>query len=213
MYALTQLFCGDTCHAYYLMTKVSKYEAKRFRIKYEKTDTIRYFQSTLSSFADYSVITNNICSKKKRQIFYKYSKYLNQYNSFILRDSTHKEIILERGREIYFNENYILYLGGDCSVDIHPYFPGGDDSLKKYIENKLRYPQYAKTHHYQGTVYVEFTVDNNGKVKDVILSMGKEEHLDNEALRVISLLPDWTPGIVNNKYVSVLYIIPIRFEL
>ena len=105
MYALTQLFCGDTCHAYYLMTKVSKYEAKRFRIKYEKTDTIRYFQSTLSSFADYSVITNNICSKKKRQIFYKYSKYLNQYNSFILRDSTHKEIILERGREIYFNEN------------------------------------------------------------------------------------------------------------
>jgi periplasmic protein TonB len=65
----------------------------------------------------------------------------------------------------------------------------------------------------EGTVYVSFVVDSLGKVRNPKLLRGVGDELDKEALRVVNLMPIWTPGKINGNPVNVQYNIPIRFTL
>ena len=56
-------------------------------------------------------------------------------------------------------------------------------------------------------------VDKDGKVKDVKILRGIGGGCDEEALRVIRSMPDWTPGRQNGRSVSVQYNLPVNFTL
>ncbi len=100
---------------------------------------------------------------------------------------------------------------GVTVTQVQPEFPGGPDSLESFLKNNLTYPENAKINHIQGRVYVGFMVDRNGKiVKPRILSSASDE-LDNEALRVVGIMPDWKPGTAGGTPVDVQYILPIDF--
>ncbi len=98
-------------------------------------------------------------------------------------------------------------------VDVMPEFPGGQMELMTYISKNIVYPEKAKADKIQGKVYVAFVINKNGKVENVTLAKGVNEMLDNEAVRVIGTLPDWTPGKKNGEAVSVNFTIPINFKL
>lgn len=98
-------------------------------------------------------------------------------------------------------------------VEVKPLFPGGDAALLKFIAENTLYPFEAKESGIEGTVYVSFVISNDGKVKSVTLARGVHGVLDKEALRVISLLPKWSPGKQLDIPVPVSYIIPIKFKL
>ncbi len=102
-----------------------------------------------------------------------------------------------------------LYL----EVEDMPEFEGGDQAIRMYIAQNVKYPDIAKQEGITGKVYVQFTVDKDGSVIDVNVVRGVHELLDNEALRVISSLPKWTPGKQNGKTVKVQFTIPINFQL
>jgi TonB family protein len=98
-------------------------------------------------------------------------------------------------------------------VDSMPKYPGGDLELRKYIAANIKYPQEAQVLGIQGRVYVQFVVSSEGTVEDVEVARGVNEYLDAEAIRVVSEMPDWTPGYQSGDAVNVNYTIPINFVL
>lgn len=98
-------------------------------------------------------------------------------------------------------------------VEVKPEFKGGVEKMYKYLKDITEYPSLPKMNGVQGTVYVEFTIDKNGKIINTHLKNSVDPYLDKEALRVVSAMPDWNPGIQAGKAVSVTNIIPIKFKL
>jgi TonB family protein len=98
-------------------------------------------------------------------------------------------------------------------VEQKPTFPGGDTALLSFISRNIVYPDEAKDSNIEGKVYVQFVIDKNGDVKNVSIVKGVCNSLDSEALRVIKMLPRWTPGKQRGKAVEVSYLIPINFKM
>jgi periplasmic protein TonB len=94
-----------------------------------------------------------------------------------------------------------------------PYFEGGEAGLMRHIGNKMRYPRKAVLEQIEGVVVVTFVIDRDGKVTDATVLKGLGYGTDEEALRVINSLPNWTPGRQNGKTVAVRYTLPIRYSL
>ncbi|WP_234445893.1 energy transducer TonB [Carboxylicivirga marina] len=98
-------------------------------------------------------------------------------------------------------------------VDTMPEFPGGDEGVRRFIAQTVRYPVEAQKKGIQGRVYVSFVIDRHGKIGEVKIAKGIDFYIDNEALRVVRSMPDWTPGSHNGKPVKVTYTVPIIFVL
>ena len=124
------------------------------------------------------------------------------------------------GQDVDLTPNVTLNGEGDDDtplpfvvLETKPEFPGGMDALMRYVAGQVRYPVICAEAGIQGTVYIAFVIDKTGKVTDVSLSRGVHTALDNEALRVISGMPDWKPGKQREKPVRVSFTIPVRFAL
>ena len=94
-----------------------------------------------------------------------------------------------------------------------PEFTGGEQALMDYIIKNVTYPEDAKKSGLQGRVLVSFIVNKEGKVIDAKIVQGVDPSLDQEALRVISNMPNWTPGKEKGEMVAVQYTIPVKFAL
>lgn len=102
---------------------------------------------------------------------------------------------------------------GVTVVQSQPQFPGGEDSLISFLKNNLRYPQEAKLAWIQGRVFVGFLIDYTGKIKDIKVLSGVNQQLDDEALRVVHMMPEWIPGKIGETNVDTRYILPIEFVM
>lgn len=94
-----------------------------------------------------------------------------------------------------------------------PEFPGGSEALYAFLQKELRYPEVARNSGIQGTVLVEFVVERDGKVSNVKAAASLFPDCDEEAIRVVKLLPKWNPGEQMGKPVRCYFNIPIRFTL
>jgi periplasmic protein TonB len=98
-------------------------------------------------------------------------------------------------------------------VEDKPIFPGGDAALMKYIADNTKYPEIAKENGIQGRVFIQFVIDKTGKVTKVQVAKGVDPYLDEEAVRVVKSLPNWSPGKQRGKPVPVTFVVPINFKL
>lgn len=98
-------------------------------------------------------------------------------------------------------------------VEEMPSFPGGDTELFKFIYDNIKYPDVAKENNIQGKVILRFCVTYKGTVDQVSVVRGVDPLLDEEAIRVIKMLPLWKPGKQGGKPVNVWYSVPISFQL
>ncbi|MDF1574527.1 MAG: TonB family protein [Bacteroidales bacterium] len=97
-------------------------------------------------------------------------------------------------------------------VEDMPKYPGGLGALKAYIYSNLEYPEKVKEQGIGGEVIVRFLINEEGKaVKGEVLRSSYAE-LDAPALKVISEMPDWTPGKQRGKAVKVWYVMSIPFD-
>ena len=101
--------------------------------------------------------------------------------------------------------------GAYQKVDVMPVFPGGDAALLKFIADSTHYPKDAKEKGIKGKVLARFMVKKDGSVSDVSIMQKASPSLDNEAIRVVKLLPKFTPGKLNGKTVPVWFMVPINF--
>ncbi|WP_321515634.1 TonB family protein [Marinifilum fragile] len=99
------------------------------------------------------------------------------------------------------------------AVDDMPNFPGGHLEIQKFLARNTVYPKEAQEKGEQGSVFVSFLIDKEGKVSDTKIVRGVAPSLDKEAIRVVNLMPQWEPGKKDGKPVNVLYTVPINFKL
>lgn len=92
-------------------------------------------------------------------------------------------------------------------------FPGGDNAMNKFINDNLVYPADAKEKGEHGKFYVGFIVDIYGFLQKIRIVRGLSPVFDNEALRIVKMMPSWSPGKENEKPVSTNVVIPIVFKL
>ncbi|HLN52710.1 MAG TPA: energy transducer TonB [Lentimicrobium sp.] len=98
-------------------------------------------------------------------------------------------------------------------VEESPSFPGGDAARIQFLQQNIVYPQMARESGIQGTVYVTFVVERDGRVTDVRVLRGIGGGCDEEAIRVIKAMPKWNPGKQRGKPVRVQFNMPIKFTL
>ncbi len=98
-------------------------------------------------------------------------------------------------------------------VEVMPEFPGGSNALMNFIANNIKYPEQARRDTIQGRVFVNFVIEKDGSVSNVKVLRGIGGGCDEEAKRVVALMPNWTPGYQEGKAVRVSFNLPIRFML
>ena len=98
-------------------------------------------------------------------------------------------------------------------VEDLPQPPGGYLEFMKWLTRNLRYPVAAEERKLQGKVVAEFIVNKDGSITDVGLVTTLNPYCDREALRVLRMMPRWTPGVQNDKPCRTKVCIPIVFKL
>jgi protein TonB len=94
-----------------------------------------------------------------------------------------------------------------------PEYPGGEEALGQFIHNSISYPDIDREMGKQGTVVVQFVVNETGSVTDAHIARHISSTLDAEALRVVGLLKGFKPGYQNGHPVKVRMSLPFRYNL
>lgn len=95
--------------------------------------------------------------------------------------------------------------------DVNPEFPGGQVAMKKFIDDNLIYPEIDKELGKQGRVYVQFIVEKDGSLTNIHVMRRVSETLDQEAIRIVSSMPNWQPGESNGELTRTRVRMPITF--
>ena len=98
-------------------------------------------------------------------------------------------------------------------VDKMPQFETGERGLANFISRVLRYPIDARQAGIQGRILCSFIVDAEGRISNVEVVQGLHPSLDAEAVRVLGVMPRWTPGMNNGEKVNVKCLLPIDFTI
>jgi protein TonB len=98
-------------------------------------------------------------------------------------------------------------------AEVNPAFPGGNEALFEYLSNNIRYPSLAERNRVEGLVVVQFVVNEEGAISDIMVVKNLGAGTDEEAIRVIKKMPPWSPGKQNGRAVKVRFTLPIRFLL
>ncbi len=98
-------------------------------------------------------------------------------------------------------------------VEEKPEFPGGEAGIVQYLAKNIRYPRLAVETGIQGTVYVSFTIMEDGSISNVEISHSIGGGCDEEAKRVIQNMPHWKPGMQRGHKVRVTYQLPVKYLL
>ncbi len=118
----------------------------------------------------------------------------------------YQEVVVEEEEPEESNEVFLI-------VEQMPVFPGGDEALRKYLAQSVKYPVIAQENGIQGRVFVSFVVNQKGEVTNVRVARPFDPNLDKEAVRVVQSMPKWQPGMQRGKAVKVSYTVPINFVL
>ncbi len=97
-------------------------------------------------------------------------------------------------------------------ADEMPAFPGGTAAMLTFLSRKINYPAAALDRSVSGKVHVAFVVDPEGRLHDPHVVRGLGYGLDEEALRLVRIMPWWTPGQVQGRPVWVSVTLPIAFR-
>ena len=93
--------------------------------------------------------------------------------------------------------------------DIEADFPGGEEMMRKWMQENIVYPDLSIENGEQGKVYLNFVVEKDGSLTDIKILRDAGYGTGKEAERVLKKCPKWVPGEQNGKKVRVLYSLPI----
>jgi len=115
----------------------------------------------------------------------------------------------DTAQAVHHNENEPEFY---TIVEEMPKYPGGDAALLKYIAENIKFPPIPKEDGIHSVIYVGFTVDVDGQVRDVRVVRGGNELINDEAIRVVKSITGYEPGRQRGKPVPVRFTIPVRIH-
>jgi protein TonB len=98
-------------------------------------------------------------------------------------------------------------------VQQKPEFKDGEKAMYEFLAKNIKYPTIARENGIQGIVFVSFVVSKDGSIRDIVIKRGIGGGCNEEAFRVVQMMPKWTPGKQNGKAVNVAFTLPIKFKL
>lgn len=98
-------------------------------------------------------------------------------------------------------------------VEVMPQYPGGVQEMMNFLANNLTYPEKARREQIEGRVFLNFIVEKDGSVSNVKILRGIGAGCDEEAIRVVELMPKWEPGYQRGQAVRVAFNLPVNFRL
>ena len=115
------------------------------------------------------------------------------------------------GKNISGQQTYIEVYEYDYVTE-KPEFPGGDELLINFINKTRVYPAKAYKNGVQGRVTCSFVVNADGSISNIHILKGVEQTLNQEALRILASMPQWTPGKLKGHAVPVRVIRCVPFR-
>lgn len=97
--------------------------------------------------------------------------------------------------------------------ETQPSFPGGRQKLMEFLASNTHYPVECLKDSIEGRVVVSFMIERNGEITDAKVVKGVHPAMDQEAVRVIQMMPKWCPGKINGQSRRVRYTLPFTFRL
>jgi TonB family protein len=167
-------------------------------------------------------LAQNIIKNTKKFIPAKLKgKAVHSYYRFDIHICNNGYIHFSHYPEIKYDPNSIVDYIEICDDSIElksysdpmPSFQGGQTAFDDYIKNNLKYPKQAMEIGLEGRVILNFIIECDGSISDVLLQKGIGYGCDEEAIRLIERSPPWIPGKLNDKPVRVEFILPIIFNL
>ena len=99
-------------------------------------------------------------------------------------------------------------------TEVSPAYVGGQSAMEDFVNKNIEYPQDAIDNNIEGVVSVQFAVDDKGNISNVSTVGQKLGYgLEEEAIKVVSKMPKWTPGQVKGKNVKTWRTLPINYRL
>lgn len=210
---------------YYLegeIKRVGTYLTDSLKLK-ERVDTFKVFfkSGNLKSISNYN----------KGKIHGAHSTYYKtgQLKSSIdyAYDIKHGQLITYwdngtiKREEKYINGNFV---NGKCfnnigeeieffPYEVYPEFEGGLNGVYSYLSKNVSYPTEAKKNNISGKVFVNFQVNKIGEIEQVKIVKSVHPLLDNEAIRVVKMMPKWLPGKIDGEEVPMILNLPINFRI
>lgn len=164
------------------------YGAKQVSIDYDRKKTKSH----------YAIDSLEVCLNNKES--FKVSPYIRK------RDYPEIYPLITNSQSFHVNKNEVFTI-----VEEPPYFPNGSEVLGQFIGALIRYPEEALKNNIKGKVIIEFTIIEDGSTIDFNVIKGLGFGCEQEAIRVLKLLPDWVPGYQRGKPVRTKHQIPITF--
>ncbi len=142
----------------------------------------------------------------KKELYEILKKDSSYYPAKMLFTTSKKKLLAEmtKANPVHHNLTYTV---------VQPKFPGGGKAFITFLQSHIHYPPAAKKKHIQGPVILSFVVEKDGSLTNVRSLRNPGIGLAEEAIRVLSLSPKWSPGIQNNHPVRTTYTIPVIFSL
>ena len=95
-----------------------------------------------------------------------------------------------------------------------PTFQGGDlTTFRNWVQNRVRYPQIAQENGIQGKVTLQFVIERDGRLTNIVVLQSPDRSLSDEAIRVLNQSPKWNPGKQRSQPVRVKYTLPVDFRI
>lgn len=184
-------------------------EFEQFDVRIEKSNSNDFYSKKNGSYTEYYE-----SGKKKVSCNFLNNEFDGEFFVYYPNEKIKRHDIWKEGVFVY----------GECydeegnKVDFFPYFEmaqfeGGESGVNNFIVKNVKYPKKARRKNIQGKVYVQFMVDDKGKVRDSKVIRGVDPLLDAEALRVITMLPNWKPAKLQGVEISMILTIPINYTL
>jgi len=101
------------------------------------------------------------------------------------------------------------------SANIIAEFPGGRAGLSRFLAESITYPQIAIELGIEGKCYLQFLIDETGKISNINVMRGVPDcpECDKESVRVVKEMPNWIPAKIHNRYCTTTFNLPIMFKL
>lgn len=100
------------------------------------------------------------------------------------------------------------------TAETMPSFQGGDlNAFRTWVQKQLKYPIVAQENGIQGRVALSFVVGKDGSLKDVKVLQSPDKTLGEEAVRVVSSSPKWSPAKQRGNPVQLRYTLPVDFKI
>ena len=107
-------------------------------------------------------------------------------------------------------EENLIYAIVDTPAD----FPKGMKGLYKFLHREIQYPADARRNGISGKLYVQFVVTRDGSIdkENIVIIKSLYPSLDDEAIRLVKLMPNWKPALKDGKPVNSKFVLPLTFN-